>query len=83
MNPQVQIPESQTSARNSARWREVNQQIDLLTLHLDELIAMVETGLREQRLARLHAISASIAFPGMFRVSVSRSLFCLPPYFAV
>ncbi len=53
MNQQLQIPDSQMRARSVARWREVNQQIDLLTLQLDELIAMVETGLREQRLARL------------------------------
>ncbi|MCD8487122.1 MAG: hypothetical protein LRZ84_10420 [Desertifilum sp.] len=53
MHQQAQIPDPQTRAQNVARWREVNQQIDLLTLQLDELIAMVETGLREQRLARL------------------------------
>ena len=53
MNPQLQIPDPQTRAQNVVRWREVNQQIDLLTLQLDELIAMVETGLREQRQARL------------------------------
>ncbi len=35
------------------KWREVNQQINLLTRPLDELIAMVETDLQEQRLARL------------------------------
>ncbi len=53
MNQQAQIPDSETRARSVARWREVNQQIDLLTLQLDELIAIVEAGLREQRLARL------------------------------
>ncbi|HLO50900.1 MAG TPA: hypothetical protein VK211_20965 [Kamptonema sp.] len=44
-------------ARSVARWREVNQQIDLLTLQLDELIAILETGLPEQRLARLQGKS--------------------------
>lgn len=53
MNQQLQIPDPQTRALSVARWREVNQQIDLLTLQLDELIAMVETGLRSQRMARL------------------------------
>ena len=53
MNQQAQIPDPETRARSVARWREVNQQIDLLTLQLDELIAIVEAGLREQRLARL------------------------------
>ncbi|WP_017720795.1 hypothetical protein [Kamptonema formosum] len=53
MNPQLQIPDPQMRERSVARWREVNQQIDLLTLQLDELIAIVEIGLREQRLARL------------------------------
>lgn len=53
MNQQLQIPDPQTRARSVARWREVDKQIDLLTLQLDELIAIVETGLREQRLARL------------------------------
>ncbi|WP_275994426.1 hypothetical protein [Argonema antarcticum] len=31
MNQQVQIPDPQTRARSVATWREVNQQIDLLT----------------------------------------------------
>jgi hypothetical protein len=53
MNQQAQIPDPETRAKSVARWRKVNQQIDLLTLHLDELIAIVEAGLREQRLARL------------------------------
>jgi hypothetical protein len=53
MNQQSIIPDSETRAKSVTRWREVNQQIDLLTLQLDELIAMVETGLREQRLERL------------------------------
>jgi hypothetical protein len=53
MNQQSQIPDPETRMRSLARWREVNQQIDLLTLQLDELIAMVEVGLREQRLVRL------------------------------
>jgi len=57
MNQQAQIPDPQTRARSVAKWCEVNQQIDLLTLQLDELIAMVETGLREQRLARLQGKS--------------------------
>jgi hypothetical protein len=61
MNQQLQIPDSQTRARSVAKWREVNQQIDLLTLQLDELIAMVETGLREQRLARLQGKGQSQA----------------------
>lgn len=51
MNQQAQIPDPQTRARSVARWLEVNQQIDLLTIQLDELIAMVEADLREQRLA--------------------------------
>jgi hypothetical protein len=53
MNQPSQIPDPETRMRSLARWREVNQQIDLLTLQLDELIAMVEVGLREQRLVRL------------------------------
>jgi len=57
MNQQLQIPDCQTRARSVARWREVDKQIDLLTLQLDELIAIVETGLREQRLARLQGKS--------------------------
>ncbi|NJM63675.1 MAG: hypothetical protein HC849_31685 [Oscillatoriales cyanobacterium RU_3_3] len=57
MNQQLQIPDPQTRSRSVARWREVNQQIDLLTLQLDELIAMVEAGLREQRLARIQGTS--------------------------
>lgn len=55
MNQQSIIPDSETRAHSVARWREVNQQIDLLTLQLDELIAMVEAGLREQHLVRLQA----------------------------
>jgi len=53
MNQQSIIPDSETRAKSVTRWREVNQQIDLLTLQLDELIGMVEAGLREQHLARL------------------------------
>ncbi len=59
MNQPTQIPDPQTRARSVRKWREVNQQIDLLTLQLDELIAMVETGLRSQRLARLQSKSKS------------------------
>jgi hypothetical protein len=55
MNQQAQIPDPETRARSVAKWRQVNQQIDLLTFQLDELIAIVETGLREQRLARLQS----------------------------
>ena len=55
MNQESIIPDSETRSHSVARWREVNQQIDLLTLQLDELIAMVEAGLREQHLVRLQA----------------------------
>ena len=54
-----QIPDPKIREQSVAKWREVNQKIDLLTLQLDELIAIVETGLREQRLARLQAKSKS------------------------
>ncbi len=50
MNQPAQIPDSQTRARSVSKWREVNQQIDLLTRSLDELIAILETGWRSQYL---------------------------------
>lgn len=55
MTQELKIPDAETRARSVAKWKEVNQQIDLVTLQLDELIAIFEVGLREQRLARLQA----------------------------
>lgn len=55
MTQELKIPDAETRARSVAKWKEVNQQIDFVTLQLDELIAIFEVGLREQRLGRLQA----------------------------
>ncbi|MGH2415715.1 MAG: hypothetical protein ACRDEA_18890 [Microcystaceae cyanobacterium] len=56
---QPRIPNPETKARNVARMREACRQMDLVTLQLDELIAMVEADLRRQRRERLQRKSPS------------------------
>ncbi|MDY6803256.1 MAG: hypothetical protein SXA11_05545 [Cyanobacteriota bacterium] len=53
MNDKPRIPDPQTRARSVANMRETCRQLDLWNLELDELIAMVETDIRQQRKARL------------------------------
>jgi hypothetical protein len=53
MNDKFKIPDAETRARDIANLREAGRMLDLLTLELDEIIAILDKGLREQRRARL------------------------------
>jgi hypothetical protein len=53
MNGKLRIPDAETRARSIANLREAGRMLDLLTLELDEVIALLDKGLREQRRARL------------------------------
>jgi hypothetical protein len=53
MNDKLRIPDAETRARSIANLREAGRMLDLLTLELDEAIAVLDKGLREQRRARL------------------------------
>ena len=53
MNDQLRIPDAETRARSIASLREAGRLLDLCTLDLDEVIALLDKGLRDQRRARL------------------------------
>jgi hypothetical protein len=53
MIQQPSIPDAETRKREVESLRESNRQLELVTLALDELIAMVEADLRRQRRERL------------------------------
>ncbi|MEG3849997.1 hypothetical protein QT971_22165 [Microcoleus sp. herbarium19] len=53
MNQQPRIPDAATRKRHVEKMREVCQQLDALTLNLDELIAIFEADNRRQRRERL------------------------------
>jgi hypothetical protein len=53
MSDKLRIPDAETRARSIAGLREAGRMLDLLTLELDEAIAILDKGLREQRRARL------------------------------
>ena len=53
MNDKSRIPDAETRARSIANLRKAGHMLDLLTLELDEVIALLDKGLREQRRARL------------------------------
>jgi hypothetical protein len=53
MSDKLRIPDAETRARSIASLREAGKMLDLLTLELDEIIAILDKGLREQRRARL------------------------------
>jgi hypothetical protein len=60
MNDQLRIPDPETRARSIANLKEAGRMLDLLTLDLDEIIAILDKDLREQRRARLMYRSTSI-----------------------
>ncbi len=47
------IPDAETRERLVAQLRESNRKLDIFNLSLDELIAKLEAGIREQHRARL------------------------------
>jgi hypothetical protein len=53
MNDQLKRPDAETRARSIAGLKEAGRLLDLWTLELDEAIAILDKGLREQRRARL------------------------------
>jgi hypothetical protein len=53
MNDKLRIPDAETRARSIAGLKEAGRLLDLWTLELDEAIAVLDKGLREQRRARL------------------------------
>jgi hypothetical protein len=53
MNDKFKIPDAETRARDIANLREAGRLLDLWTLELDEIIAILDKDLREQRRARL------------------------------
>ncbi|MGL5941945.1 MAG: hypothetical protein ACRC2S_16545 [Waterburya sp.] len=60
MIEQPNIPDRQTRMREVQSLRESNRQLELVTLALDELIAMVEADLRRQRRSRLERNSGQL-----------------------
>ena len=53
MTQKLKIPDPETRKRSIERLRESNRQLELFALALDDLIAMVEADLRQQRRSRL------------------------------
>jgi hypothetical protein len=60
MNDQFRIPDPETRAKSIASLKAASRLLDLSNLQLDEAIAFVEKGLREQQKARLLYKSNSI-----------------------
>ncbi len=60
MNDQFRIPDPETRAKSIASLKAASRLLDLSNLQLDEAIAFVEKGLREQQRARLLYKSNSI-----------------------
>ena len=56
MTQPKRIPDPEKVKRTVERLRESNRQLELVTLALDELIAMVDTDLRQQRRTRLKGL---------------------------
>lgn len=53
MTKQREIPDEQTRKHSLEGLRKSNHQLDLLNLQLDELIAMIEAEVRQQKKKRL------------------------------
>jgi hypothetical protein len=53
MNGKLRIPDAETRAKSIAGLKEAGRLLDLWTLELDEVIAALDKGLRDQRRARL------------------------------
>jgi hypothetical protein len=60
MIEQPNIPDRETRIREVRGLRESNRQLELVTLALDELIAMVKSDLRRQRRSRLERNSGQL-----------------------
>ncbi len=53
MIEQPKIPDPETRKRSLERLRESNRQMELVTVALDELIAIIEADIRHQKMERL------------------------------
>ena len=60
MKDHLRIPDPETRARSISNLREAGRLLDLWTLELDEVIAVLDKDLREQRRARLMYRSNSV-----------------------
>ncbi len=60
MTKEYKIPDEETRKRELAQIRASNRMLDELNLALDDLIAMIEADLREQRRERLRKTSQSV-----------------------
>ncbi|MGK7878551.1 MAG: hypothetical protein AB4060_00375 [Crocosphaera sp.] len=47
------VPDLETRSKNVTQWREACRKLDLVTLKFDELIAMIEADVRQQKLEKL------------------------------
>ena len=59
MTQPKRIPDPEKLKRTVERLRESNRQLELVTLALDEIIALVDTDLRRQRRNRLQNLRRS------------------------
>ncbi|WP_042711489.1 hypothetical protein WH8501_23160 [Crocosphaera watsonii WH 8501] len=53
------IPDLETRSKNVTQWREACRKLDLVTLMFDELIAIIEADLRQQKLEKLQNTNKS------------------------
>ncbi|CCQ53455.1 MULTISPECIES: hypothetical protein [Crocosphaera] len=53
------IPDLETRSKNVTQWREACRKLDLVTLKFDELIAIIEADLRQQKLEKLQNTNKS------------------------
>ena len=53
------IPDLETRSKNVTQWREACRKLNLVTLKFDELIAIIEADLRQQKLEKLQNTNKS------------------------
>jgi hypothetical protein len=53
MSNEFKIPDPETRAKNLVKLKEITRQLDILNLMLDEVIALADRDLLQQRRARL------------------------------
>ena len=53
------IPDLETRSKNVTQWREACRKLDLVTMKFDELIAIIEADLRQQKLEKLQNTNKS------------------------
>ena len=53
------IPDLETRSKNVTQWREACRKLDLVSLKFDELIAIIEADLRQQKIEKLQNTNKS------------------------